>query len=400
MKKIGLYILLLILSVSNLFSQKSDTGYIQVDGDKLFYEAAGKGETIVLIHDGLIHHEIWDEQFPVFAKTHRVVRYDRRGYGKSSQPKAPFSNIEDLNQLFIQLNIDNAIVFGMSAGGALAIDFTLKYPEKVTGLVLVGAVVSGYGYSSHMLSRGGRINLAEMIADPDKLIKYFGWEDPYEIHTENIKAKEKCLKLLEAYPNNVSFERNRYVQPPDRPAVKFLSEIKVPALVLIGEFDIPDVHAHSGVIESGIANAKREIIFKCGHLIPLEQPEAFNITVSKFLDSIEFKSVLNSRGVDAAVQYFHQKRETEPGIILFEEIEMNALGYSYLQNGNIKDAINLFKINTIAYPKSWNVYDSLGEAYLKDGQKELAIKNYEKALELNPDNANAKQVLKELRQEK
>ena len=76
---------------------------------------------------------------------------------------------------------------------------------------------------------------------------------------------------------------------------------------------------------------------------------------------------------------------------------LNTLGYRFLQDGNIKDAIELFKLNTIAFPESGNVYDSLGEAYLKDGQKDLAIKNYEKSLELDPNNGNAKQVLKKLK---
>jgi tetratricopeptide (TPR) repeat protein len=174
----------------------------------------------------------------------------------------------------------------------------------------------------------------------------------------------------------------------------------MPVLILVGEFDIPDVHAHSGAIQAGIPNAKREIIFNSGHLIPLEQPEAFNSTVLKFLNSIEFLNTLNSQGVNTAVQYFHKKREAEPDIILFEEREMNALGYKFLQNGKIKDAIELFKLNTIAYPNSSNTYDSLGEAYLADGQKELAIKNYEKSLELNPNNTNAQNVLKELKGKK
>jgi len=104
---------------------------------------------------------------------------------------------------------------------------------------------------------------------------------------------------------------------------------------------------------------------------------------------MEFFKILNFQGVDAAIQYFHNKRKSEPGIIIFEEIEMNSLGYGLLQNRNIKDAIELFKLNTIAYPNSGNVYDSLGEAYMKDGQTDLAIKNYEKSLELNSNNDNA-----------
>jgi tetratricopeptide (TPR) repeat protein len=87
-------------------------------------------------------------------------------------------------------------------------------------------------------------------------------------------------------------------------------------------------------------------------------------------------------------------------MMLFGEREMNALGYSFLQKGKTKEAIELFKLNTVAYPNSSNTYDSLGEAYLADGQKDLAIENYEKSLELNPNNTNAQKVLKDLKRKK
>jgi 3-oxoadipate enol-lactonase len=391
-----LVVCLFVLTATNLFSQlATDSGYINVAGGKLFYEMAGKGENIVLLHDGMVHREIWDEQFPVLAKNYRVVRYDRRAYGKSSDPQAPYSHIEDLYQLFIQLKIDRAIIFGMSSGGGLAIDFTLKYPDKVSALVLVGAVAGGYGYSQHMLTRGGHIKSLAELSDPQKKIKYFAWEDPYEIYSENIRAKEKFVKLLEIDPH-VAREKGVYPKPADRPAAKYLSEIKVPTLVLVGEHDIPDVHAHAGVIEFGIPNAKRQIILKSGHLIPLEQPEAFNAAVLKFLKNMEFFGILNSQGVDAAVNYFLTKREHEPDVMLFDEEEMNLRGYRFLQDGKINDAIVLFKLNTIVYPGSGNAFDSLGEAYLKDGQKDLAIFNYEKSLALNPHNENARKVLMEI----
>jgi len=405
MKRVTVTLCFLAFTAINLFSQKSgskssvavDSGYINVDGGKLFYEMTGKGENIVLLHDGMVDREIWDEQFPVLAKNYRVARYDRRNYGKSSDPQAPYSDIEDLNQVFIQLKIDKAIIFGMSSGGGLAIDFTLKYPGKVSALVLVGAVVSGYGYSSHMFNRGGHMNPAEVLADLQKTIQYFVWEDPYEIYSENIKAKEKVEKLVKA---NLHEEKGGFKKPPDRQAARFLSEIKVPVLVLVGEFDIPDVHAHAGVIEFGIPGAKREVILKSGHLIPIEQPEAFNASVLRFLQNMEFFNILDSKGVDSAVQYFNVTHQFEPNTIVFREQEMNLLGYRYLQDGKIKDAIKLFKINTIAFPGSWNVYDSLGEAYLKDGQIDLAIKNYEKSLEIDPKNENARKVLKEIKERK
>ncbi len=371
------------------------SGYIEVDGGELFYETGGNGDNIVLLHDGMVSHEIWDYQFPLLAKYYRVTRYDRRGYGKSSDPQSPYSDIEDLNKLFLKLGIEKATIFGMSSGGACAIDFTLKYPEKVNALVLVGAVVGGYGYTSHMTFRGGHLKNPALMADPAKAAEYFIWDDPYEIYSENREARQKVASIVEANLHQPS--DRRYYTPPERIAARFLSEIKVPCLVMVGEYDIPDVHAHAGVISFGIYGSRREVILNSGHLIPVEQPEEFNKSVFRFLRRNDFFDILNRKGVDSAVQYFNNSFTGEPQVPMFSEAEMNQTGYEYLQSGKIREAIELFRINTIAYPDSWNVYDSFGEALLKDGQKDLAIKNYQKSLEINPDNDNAKKILNELK---
>ena len=371
------------------------SGYIEVDGGELFYETGGNGDNIVLLHDGMVSHEIWDYQFPLLAKYYRVTRYDRRGYGKSSDPQSPYSDIEDLNNLFLKLGIENATLFGMSSGGACAIDFTLKYPEKVKSLVLVGAVVGGYGYTSHMTFRGGHLENPALMADPFKAAEYFIWEDPYEIYSENREARQKVASIMEGNLHKPSDRSYRTL--PERIAARFLSEIKVPCLVLVGEHDIPDVHAHAGVISFGISRSRREIILNSGHLIPVEQPEEFNKSVFRFLRRNDFFSILNTKGVDPAVQYFNTFFTREPQVPMFSEAEMNQAGYEYLQAGKTREAIELFRLNMIAYPESWNVYDSFGEALLKDGQEDLAIENFERSLEINPDNENAKKILNELK---
>jgi 3-oxoadipate enol-lactonase len=279
-----------MLTAATLVSQQPDksnpvpvdSGYITVDGGRLYYEMAGKGPNIVLLHDGMVPCSIWDEQFQWLAKNYRVVRYDRRAYGKSTDPKAPYSHIDDLNQVFTQLKIERAIVFGMSSGGGLAIDFTLKYPDKVRGLVLVGAVVGGYGYSAHMATRGGHMIPVSERSDQQKLVRYFVWDDPYEIYKENIRAKERVWEWMKDYPKE---DRGAGipVKPAERIALRYLSEIKVSTLILIGEFDIPDVHAHSGVIHAGIEGSAKKIIANSGHLIPIEQPALFNAAVLDFL---------------------------------------------------------------------------------------------------------------------
>ncbi len=79
------------------------------------------------------------------------------------------------------------------------------------------------------------------------------------------------------------------------------------------------------------------------------------------------------------------------------ENDLNNVGYKLLGQEKIKDAIEIFKMNVKMYPESSNVYDSLGEAYMKDDNKELAIKNYEKSLELDPKNDNTKKMIEELK---
>jgi Flp pilus assembly protein TadD len=80
-----------------------------------------------------------------------------------------------------------------------------------------------------------------------------------------------------------------------------------------------------------------------------------------------------------------------------DERMLNEIGYRLLGNNKTREAVKVFELNVKLYPNSANVYDSLGEALLKAGNKELALKNYEKSLELNPENASAKKVLEELR---
>ncbi|UCE06171.1 MAG: tetratricopeptide repeat protein [bacterium] len=82
--------------------------------------------------------------------------------------------------------------------------------------------------------------------------------------------------------------------------------------------------------------------------------------------------------------------------IYFDEASINGMGYYLMNSGKISEAIEIFKLNVELFPESFNVYDSLGEAYMKSGDNQKAIKNYQKSLEINPENNNAKEMLKEL----
>ncbi len=112
----------------------------------------------------------------------------------------------------------------------------------------------------------------------------------------------------------------------------------------------------------------------------------------------ELGDTVVNRGADAAVAQYHELKRTHPNDYDFDERTLNQLGYMLLQKDRNADAIAIFTLNVEEFPKSANVYDSLGEAYAKDGQKQKATVNYRKSLELDPKNQGAADKLKELEQ--
>ena len=104
-------------------------------------------------------------------------------------------------------------------------------------------------------------------------------------------------------------------------------------------------------------------------------------------------------GIEAALKIFEDLSEKMNPEDIMDERAMNGLGYGLMRSGKIDAAIEVFKLNVNTFPESSNVYDSLGEAYMNAGEHKLAIQNYEKSIELNPDNENGKQMLERIRKE-
>lgn len=115
-----------------LAKENAQTGVAQVNGTELYYEMAGKGPAVVLVHGGLVDSRQWDDQMKAFAKHHRVVRYDLRGFGRSGAAPQPFSHIEDLRALMDFLKIERATIVGLSLGGIIAADFALEHKAVST----------------------------------------------------------------------------------------------------------------------------------------------------------------------------------------------------------------------------------------------------------------------------
>lgn len=110
---------------------------------------------------------------------------------------------------------------------------------------------------------------------------------------------------------------------------------------------------------------------------------------------IPFEMLMTGKAAEAVEAYRRIKKES-PEANVIAEGRLNNLGYTLMRQNKLLEAIAIFKVNVELYPDSWNVYDSLGEAYMTNGDKELAIANYKKSLELNPKNNGGAQMLKKL----
>lgn len=266
-------------------AQETERGYLSLDGDSVYWEAAGSGPAVVLLHDGLVHSEGWDEAFAALASRYRVVRYDRRGYGRSGAATVAHSPLDDLEALLDHLGVRRAALVGASAGGAGALDFALAHPDRVSALLLVGPVIGGYPFSEHFVERGRR-NM-EPVGRGDYEAAMRRWvDDRFLIAPGNDEARSRMWELVRPYARKHLTLPFVHLRPPERAAVAHLHEITVPTLVLVGEADAPDVHAHAGVIEAGVPGARRIVLEGAGHLLFLERPDAFEELVVEFLADV------------------------------------------------------------------------------------------------------------------
>jgi len=267
-------------------SSKLVSGVAPVDGADLYYEMAGRGPSLILLHAGVADSRMWDPQFDDLALHFQVMRYDRRGFGKSNRLDNPFSHRRDLAKLMRFLGVPQAALLGCSQGGAVALAFTLEYPEKVTALILESSGVGGYPFTGPIPAP--LVELAEALQDNDVLkageLAVRIWLDGPNRSPNHLdyQLREQVLEMTQtALPNYFVAE-----EPLHPPALDQLSKIRIPTLVLAGDQDDPSVLAIADYLANGIAGSRKRIIPCTAHLPNLEKPQYFNRVVLEFLKDV------------------------------------------------------------------------------------------------------------------
>ncbi len=255
---------------------------VDVDGGQLYYETCGSGpQAVVLIHDGVVNSASFDDMWPILCKQFRLVRYDRRGYGKSPAATAPYSVQEDLAAVMAAAKMDHASLVGFSFGGGLAVSYAVLHPEQVDRLVISGTVINGFQPTKNFGEHVTRIMFPMIIGNMDAVADNAA-KSGWVMAPGHVAAKAKALAILKASPQDLRHQMKDPIKPWPSDLSR-LPDLKVPTLILIGDHDIADNQAASGAAQALIPGSRRIVIDDAGHLMQLEHPGEIAGLIGEFI---------------------------------------------------------------------------------------------------------------------
>ena len=250
---------------------------VEVNGARLWYDEAGNGPALLLLHGGLGDSGLWEPVVPLLAERFRVVRTDLRFFGRSTGPAAPWSWHDDVIGVLDELGIERAALVGLSLGGRLAVDVALAHPERLTALALVAPGLAGHPAAPYTEEQADRYDAAEAEGDFDGMLAV-----DLEVWAP-LGADERIARLWFATPDAnplPEFVTPRWPEGP--PAAERLGELSVPTLVVTVSQDPEGFREIGPLIASEAPNA-RHVELDSDHYVTLREPELVAATLLEFL---------------------------------------------------------------------------------------------------------------------
>jgi pimeloyl-ACP methyl ester carboxylesterase len=255
----------------------------------IYTEVAGEGPALALVHEGICDSRMWDGQWASYARRFRVFRGDLRGFGRTPLEAGRYSNARDLIEALELHDLERVALIGVSLGGRVALEVGLARPDLVRALVLVAPGLPGHDWSTETVAGWAEEEAALEAGNLEAAVEVVlrMWVDgprrgPDEVDPE-IRARvgEMQRRALELQlPVGDGAEEELLV--PD--LAERLGEVGVPTLVLVGEEDLPDMHAISERLAREIPGAKHATIAATAHVPSMERPAEFDELVLGFLE--------------------------------------------------------------------------------------------------------------------
>jgi pimeloyl-ACP methyl ester carboxylesterase len=263
---------------------------VPVRGGSLAAVQTGEGLPVVFLHAGVCDKRMWDAQMAAVAEDGwHAIAYDRRGYGETQSQDVPFSHIDDLDAVLRSLDIHAAVFVGCSMGGGLAVDFALRYPGRVLGLVLIGTSITGSPWSA--TEAESQIEAAEEDAfergDLEMLnrVQAHEWLDGPRAQSGRVGGAVRELFLD---MNRAALSKPELSQEERPPAAwSRVGNVGAPTMLLVGDEDFTaliDRHDH---LSEEMPNAFAAVLEGVAHIPSIERPDLVNSLLLEFLDAID-----------------------------------------------------------------------------------------------------------------
>ncbi len=261
-----------------------------------YYEISGEGIPLLLIHGGAVDHEMWKMQVEHFSPHYKVVTYDMRGHGETGSSEKDKYSIElfaeDLKALVDALSLENPIVCGLSMGGMIAQVYAVKYPNSLRALILADTAVSSsltlkdkiYVYilapknlslfMVRLLGMKRYTSFAFWFARVTRGQDWFGLNKAVLDYVRSRMEKYSVAEFNKIFAALYDFR------------LADLTKIKVPTLIINGEFESQLASSHNKKMTEMIVNTQKVVISKAGHTSNVENPSEFNEALERFCKDI------------------------------------------------------------------------------------------------------------------
>jgi pimeloyl-ACP methyl ester carboxylesterase len=253
--------------------------------------SARRRTPVVLVHGHSADLRLWEPQVPaLLGAGYRVVRYDVRGHGRSSVPATGYDwehYLADLRGLLDYLRVERAHLAGISMGGAIALQLALEEPGRVASLALLDSALPGFAYSPQFEDDIERLREAVRADGPRAALERLWLTHPiFDGVRRRPEAFAALRRMVLDYPAADYLDEAEYA-PPERLAIERLHEVQAPALVIVGELDLPDFRIIADILAENLSRARKLVVPDAGHLSSLERPEEVNPALLSFLAAVE-----------------------------------------------------------------------------------------------------------------
>ena len=262
--------------------------YISIHDINLAYDDMGKGPAVLLIHGFPLNRQMWQPQLqPLADAGYRVIAPDLRGFGASDAPAGGYSMegfADDIIALMDALQIERAVIGGMSMGGYILMNLLERYPDRVRAACFIAT-------RSNADDEAGRERRKAMADEAERL----GANPIIKIFAELLFAAETSHNCPELIARVSSWMRETnpkglagglFAMRDRKDYTPLLSSFRHPSLVIAGAEDRAAPAEAAQALISGLVDCQSRVIERAGHMVNMEQPEAFNETMIKFLNSL------------------------------------------------------------------------------------------------------------------